>query len=186
MKFTDDALSRAKKIKIVVFDVDGTLTDGKIYMGSAGELCKAFSCRDGMGVTLAHKAGLKTAIITGRTSEIVANRAKELKISAVWQGISDKRKAYQELKERFQVTDEEIAYAGDDLNDYPLLKIVGLPCVVGDAMPEVKEIARLEADSKGGDGAVREILEFIVEAQGLWEMATASFLGEAKNDFCAQ
>ena len=98
-----DAQEAAKKIRMVVFDVDGVLTDGKIYMGSEAEAMKGFSARDGMGITLLHRAGIKTAIITGRTSKIVSNRATELKITAVWQGCSDKRKAFGELKEKFSL-----------------------------------------------------------------------------------
>lgn len=186
MKITGDALTRAQKIKAVVFDVDGTLSDGKIYMGMNGELAKAFNCRDGMGISLAHKAGLKTAIITGRTSEIVANRAAELKMSGVWQGVSDKRVAFAELKEKFGVSDEEVAYVGDDLNDLPLLNIVGLPCVVGDAVMEVKAVAKLEAGAAGGNGAVREILEYIMKSQGSWDKAVASFVSPEPIEKLAQ
>ena len=175
MKVTENTASKARSIKLIIFDVDGTLTDGKIYMGAQGELMKSFSARDGMGINLAHKSGLKTAIITGRSSEIVANRARELKISAVWQGADDKRSAYNEAKERFQVTDAEVAYVGDDLNDLPLLSQVGLACAVGDAMPEVKNICSLVADSAGGNGAVREILEYIIKEQGKWNDAVAAF-----------
>ena len=175
MKVTEEAASKASSIRLVIFDVDGTLTDGNIYMGAQGELMKAFSARDGMGITLAHKSGLKTAIITGRSSEIVASRARELKISAVWQGASDKRSAYEEAKALFQVTDAEIAYVGDDLNDLPLLSQAGLACAVGDAMPEVKQLCSLVAENYGGNGAVREILEYIIKRQGKWDEAIAAF-----------
>lgn len=175
-----NAESAAEKIKMVVFDVDGTLTDGKIYMGADGEIMKAFSVRDGMGITLLHKAGLKTAIITGRQSKILEKRAGELKLSGIWQGCIDKRQAYEELKEKFFLTNEEIAYVGDDLNDLPLLGQVGLSCAVGDAMPEVKEQAILIAEARGGDGAVREIIEYILQCQGKWQSLLDIFTAKTK------
>lgn len=182
-KKLSEAKERAKKIKMVIFDVDGTLTDGVIGMGNSGELFKSFNCRDGMGFTLAHNVGIQTAIITGRSSELVSNRAKELKISSVWQGVSDKRIAYSQLKEQFKLTDEEVAYVGDDLNDLPIMKLVSLPCAVGDAVPEVKKIAKFVAKHEGGKGAAREILEFIIKEQEKWQDAIAKFTGddEVKN-----
>lgn len=185
-KNLSDAQERAKKIKMVVFDVDGTLTDASINMGNSGELFKSFSCRDGMGFTLAHSVGIQTAIITGRNSQIVANRADELKISKVWQGIKDKREAYESLKEEFELTDEEVAYLGDDLNDLPIMKLVSLPCAVGDAVPEVKEAALYTAKHHGGKGAAREVLEFIIKAQDKWQEAIAKFTGEDKVKDVAQ
>ena len=168
MEQKSGALERAVRIKLVIFDVDGVLTDGGIYIGEAGELYKPFFCRDGLGITLAHKAGLKTAIITGRQSKQVAFRARELKISEVFQGSLDKRMAYQQLKERTGLQDAEIAYIGDDLIDLPIMCQVGLPMAVADAVPEVREEARLIAGFEGGHGAVRELLEFILKAQSKW------------------
>ena len=112
---------RAARVKLVIFDVDGVLTDGGIYVGQGGELCKPFHVRDGMGITRAHRAGLQTAIITGRASEQVTRRAAELHIGEVFQGKLDKRVAYRELKEKLSLGDDEIAYVGDDLIDLPLL-----------------------------------------------------------------
>lgn len=177
-KKISEAKERAKKIKMVIFDVDGTLTDGVIGMGNLGELFKSFNCRDGMGFTLAHGVGIKTAIITGRTSELVQNRANELKISSVWQGVSDKRMAYAQLKEQYNVTDEEVAYLGDDLNDLPIMKLVALPCAVGDAVPEVKKAALFVAEHDGGKGAARDTFEFILKAQDKWQAAIARFTGD--------
>ena len=168
MKFTEDAYNRAKKIKLVIFDVDGTLTDGGIYMGTNGELFKAFNCQDGFGITAAHKVGLKTAIITGRESVITTNRAKELGITAVKQGQMDKRNAYKELKAEFNLSDEEIAYVGDDIIDLPVFVQVGFRAAVGNANIELKERAHFVAKNDGGKGAVREVLEFILKSQGKW------------------
>ena len=168
MKITEDAFNRAKKIKLIIFDVDGTLTDGGIYIGTSGEMFKAFNCQDGFAIVTAHKIGLKTAIITGRESAITTNRAKELGITAVKQGHLDKRNAYKELKAEFNLRDEEIAYIGDDIIDLPVLVQVGFRAAVGNANIEVKEIAHFVAEKDGGKGAVREVMEFIFKAQGKW------------------
>lgn len=176
MEIHSNALTAAQKIKLVILDVDGVLTDGGIYIGEQGELYKPFNCRDGLGITLAHKLGLKTAIITGRKSAQVAFRAQELHISEVFQGNSDKRAAYDELKERTGLNDEEIAYIGDDLIDLPIMLQVGLPMAVADAIPDVRRHALVVSDCRGGKGAVRDLLEFIFKAQGNWENLVASFL----------
>ena len=168
MKITEDAFNRAKKIKLIIFDVDGTLTDGGIYIGTSGEMFKAFNCQDGFAIVTAHKIGLKTAIITGRESAITTNRAKELGITAVKQGHLDKRNAYKELKAEFNLRDEEIAYIGDDIIDLPVLVQVGFRAAVSNANIEVKEIAHFVAEKDGGKGAVREVMEFIFKAQSKW------------------
>ncbi len=160
MKITEDAYERAKKIRLVIFDVDGVLTDGGIYMGESGELFKSFHCHDGFGITVAHRAGLQTAILTGRQSICTLNRAKDLNITAVKQG--------SELKAEFALRDEEIAYVADDIIDLPVLVQVGFRAAVGDAKVEVKERAHFVAENCGGRGAVREVLEFILKAQGKW------------------
>lgn len=168
MKISEDAFNRAKKIKLIIFDVDGTLTDGGIYIGTNGEIFKAFNCQDGFGIVTAHKLGLKTAIITGRESVITSNRAKELGITAVKQGQMDKRNAYKELKAEFNLRDEEIAYVGDDIIDLPVFVQVGFRAAVGNANIELKERAHFVAKNDGGKGAVREVLEFILKSQGKW------------------
>ncbi|MCR5537196.1 MAG: HAD hydrolase family protein [Succinivibrio sp.] len=169
------AFERAKNIKLIIFDVDGVLTDGGIYIGESGELYKPFFCRDGLGITLAHKAGLKTAIITGRNSKQLAYRANELKISEVFQGQMDKRAAYRELKARTGLGDAEIGYIADDLIDLPIFLQVGLPMAVKDACFEVRKEAALISGYTGGHGAVRELLEFILKAQGVWENIISDF-----------
>ena len=177
MEFSGEAVERAKKVKLVIFDVDGVLTDGGIYVGSEGtEVFKSFFCRDGLGITAARKAGLILAIITGRKSPHVAHRAKELHISTVRQGQMDKRKAYRELKEEFSLRDEEVAYIGDDIIDLPIMVQAGFPAAVADAVPEVRERSHMVSGFPGGRGAVREILEFILKSQGLWERVLEGYM----------
>lgn len=178
MEIKSEALKRAINIKMIIFDVDGVLTDGGIYIGENGELYKPFFCRDGLAITLSQKAGLKTAIITGRNSKQLAYRAKELKINEVFQGHMDKRAAYRELKSKTGFSDEEIAYIADDLIDLPILLQVGLPMAVGDAVPEVRKESLLVSGFNGGHGAVRELLEFILKAQGRWDGIIREFYND--------
>ena len=177
MEFRADALERAARIRMVVMDVDGTMTDGRIYIGPEGEAIKECSVKEGMGITMLHKAGVKTAIITGRKSEIVEHRAAELKIDSVWQGIKDKREAWQKIKEETGLTNREIAYVGDDLNDLSLLIQAGLACCAGDAQPEVKKISHVISGRDGGNGVVRDIAELILKTQGKWQQLVDAFAG---------
>lgn len=177
MEIHGEAMERAKKVQLAIFDVDGVLTEGRLPIGGTeGELFKSFFCRDGLGITLFRRAGFHTAVITGRQSAPVAQRVKELAISALWQGAMDKRTAYRELKEKFRLKDEEIAYIGDDLIDLPVMIQVGFPAAVADAVPEVRARAMAVSGFPGGRGAVREILEFILKAKGLWDGIIAEFL----------
>ena len=169
MKVTGDALDRAKRVKLIIFDVDGVLTDGGIYYGGNGELFKAFHCRDGFGITIAHSCGLQTAIITGRTSAITPLRAANLKISTVLQGQMNKRDAYKKIKAQFGLDDEEICYVADDVIDLPVFVQVGFRAAVGDAAAEVIERAHFVSNNFGGRGAVREVIEFILKAKGFWQ-----------------
>jgi 3-deoxy-D-manno-octulosonate 8-phosphate phosphatase (KDO 8-P phosphatase) len=171
-----DSDSCAKKIKLIIFDVDGVLTGGHIIFGTEGEAVKEFYAQDGLGISLAHKAGLKTAIITGRESEMVRRRGAELKIGDVYQGAMDKVTALQELVTKHALTLEQIAYVGDDINDLPVMIQIGLPCAVANAVPEVKAIAKYVAGRQGGNGAVREVIEHILKAQGLWEGLIADYM----------
>ena len=167
---------RMKKIRLLVLDVDGVLTDGGIYMGPDGEAMKRFDIKDGLGIALWHRAGGMTAILTGRSSKIVENRAKELHISVVRQGCTDKRTAYEELKAELKISDEEIAYIGDDIIDLPVMKRVGVSVAVADAVPEVRDAAHIVAEHSGGRGAIRETVERILRAQGRFEEAAALYL----------
>ncbi|OAS87732.1 MULTISPECIES: KdsC family phosphatase [Metabacillus] len=149
-------------IKLIVFDVDGVLTDGKLYIGSDREEYKAFHTQDGMGISLAHYAGIKTAIITGRTSESVLKRAEELKIDYVHQGIHEKLEVMEQIMNDLNITLEEVCYVGDDINDLPILQVVGFSAAPLDAVPIVKQHVQYISTETGGNGAVREIIDHIL------------------------
>lgn len=157
------------QIKVLALDVDGVLTDAGLYLGTDGMELKRYDAQDGMGVTLARMAGLKTAIITGRQSESVERRGKELKFDAVFQGAKNKMIAFREMLSRFSVSHEEVCYAGDDLLDLSLLKKVGVAATPANGRPEIRKIADIVTQAPGGRGAVRELVELIVKAQGKWE-----------------
>lgn len=163
-------------IKLIIFDVDGVLTDGKIVIGTNGELFKSFHCQDGLGIKLLQAAGIKTAIITGRKSEIVAKRGLELKIGDVYQGVQNKLTALFDLEKKYGLSSDEIAYIGDDLIDLPVMCRIGLACAVANAAPEVKGMAKYVAQANGGDGAVREVAEMILKAQGKWDALVETYL----------
>ena len=161
-----DALQRARRVRVVIFDVDGVLTDGKLWYGPAGEELKAFHGFDGHGIKLLRMAGLKTAIITGRRSDAVTERAKELGIEHVLQGVDDKRKAYASLLRRLRLKQEATAYMGDDLVDLPVLLRCGFACAPHEAPEDVRRRVHNIASAGAGHGAAREVCEFILEAQG--------------------
>ena len=165
-----------QKIKLVVLDVDGVLTSGQIIFGRDGELMNKFHAHDGLGITLAHKAGLHIAIITGRESQMVKLRSTELNIKDVYQGAMNKTQALAELMVKYDLTLDQVAYVGDDLNDLPVMIRVGLPCAVANAAPEVKQYAQLVTNQAGGNGAVREVIEYILKAQGKWDSIINAYL----------
>ena len=173
-----DLKARAREIELLVLDVDGVLTDGGLYYGPEGEALKRFNVQDGHGITLARKAGLAVAILTARTSQIVATRAGELGISPVFQGRKDKLQGLEELLDEARVDASRVAYMGDDLNDLGVLDRVRLPACPADACPEVRERAAIIASSAGGHGAVRELVEFILKAQGKWQPIVEQALGQ--------
>jgi 3-deoxy-D-manno-octulosonate 8-phosphate phosphatase (KDO 8-P phosphatase) len=171
-KVMSGVLKRARKIRVLLMDVDGVLTDGHVWLlsrrdGTASEI-KGFSAYDGAGLKLARAAGLRTGLITGRDSTAVSQRARECEIEFVYQGRASKMPAYQEILEITGASDVEVAYVGDDLPDLPLLQRVGLAVAVANAAPEVKRAAHFVTSRSGGDGAVRELIELIVKAQGKW------------------
>ena len=159
-----------KSIKLVIIDVDGVLTDGTIYIDSNGCETKAFHVLDGTGISYLHRAGIKTAIISGRTCEAVDHRAKELNIEDIYQGAKNKIDAYKSILEKYALRDDEICYIGDDLIDLPIFYRVGFPVAVGNASPIVKSQSVYVTKAHGGCGAVREVAEKILKFQDKWHL----------------
>jgi len=157
-----------KKIKCVAMDVDGVLTDGRIIIDSNGVETKNFDVQDGLGIVFLKKCGIKTAIISARESGVVAHRAEDLKIDKVYVGAHPKLSAYERMLEEFKVLDEEVCFIGDDLADLSVLRRCGVGVAVANAVLEVKQIADYVTVKKGGRGAVREVVELILQAQGRW------------------
>jgi 3-deoxy-D-manno-octulosonate 8-phosphate phosphatase (KDO 8-P phosphatase) len=175
IKFPAPALRRGKKIKVLLVDVDGTMTNGEVCLqafpdGSVAEM-KVFNAHDGAGLKLASTMGIRTGLITGRDSLATARRAREASMEFVIQGQAKKLDAYKAILIRAGVTDEEVAYVGDDLPDLPLLGRAGLAVAVANAVFEVKRAAHYVTLARGGDGAIREVVELILKAQGRWKKA---------------
>lgn len=156
-------------IKLVLLDVDGTLTDGGIYRGNNGEELKRFNVKDGYVIVNAQKLGIEFGIITGRKSELVEIRSNELKIKYLYQGISEKTVILKEIMQKTGLKKEEIAYMGDDLNDILIMKQSGLTGAPKDAADEVIQIVDFVSEKNGGSGAVREFVEYILKKDGKWE-----------------
>lgn len=170
-----DVLNRARRIRVLLMDVDGVLTDGRVYLQSSSDgvahEMKAFHAHDGVGLKLARACGIQTGVITGRESVALVRRAKETEMDFVYQKQAIKVEAYEEILSRAGVSDAEVAFVGDDLPDIPLLQRVGLGVAVQNAAVEVKAAARFVTRSRGGEGAVREVIELLLRAQGVWEEA---------------
>ena len=161
-----DAKARAARIKLVVFDVDGVFTDGSLYYGAGGEELKVFNVQDGQGVKRLLRAGVAAAVISGRASDAVTRRMQDLGITHVFQGDEDKFPILEKLLKKLGIGLEQTAHVGDDLPDLPLIKQVGLGVAVANAMPAVKQAAHHVTTAHGGRGAVREVCDLILEAQG--------------------
>ncbi len=164
---------RAAQIKLLLMDVDGTMTDGSVTLlsqpdGTALEI-KTFDAHDGQGLTLAQTAGLRTGCITGRESAALLRRAHEMKMEFIYMKQPVKMPAYEEILQKACVADSAVAFIGDDLPDIPLMRRVGLAIAVGDAAPEAKEAAHYTTSARGGYGAVREAVELILKSKGIWE-----------------
>ena len=165
MNLLNKAYLRAKKIKLIIFDVDGVLTDGGLYFSDEGIELKRFNSLDGLGIKLLNEYGVEPAIISARNTPNVAHRMNNLNIKHFYQGQSDKLIAYNELLEKLSLNSEQVAYVGDDIIDLPVMRQVGLPIAVSNSHDLVKENACIITDKKGGHGAVREVCDFILKAQ---------------------
>ena len=172
-----DALERARRIRLMILDVDGVLTDGTLWYGARGiEELKGFHSADGLGLQMLRQSGVHAAILSGRTSSGVAARALELGIEHVLQGIGDKLAAYRSLIERLGLTPEQTGYMGDDLVDIPVLARCGFACAPGESPEEVRKRAHYVCAAPAGRGAVREVCEFLMRAQGTMDRALQAYL----------
>lgn len=175
VRFPNDVLALAESIELLILDVDGVLTNGELFFFEAGEY-KAFNARDGLGIALLVKAGIHLAIISGNKSDAVTQRFKKFGITHVYQGVEDKKEAYQNIKQSLSVNDDQVAYMGDDLIDLPVMSLVGLPTAVADADVFVQQQATWVSQFGGGKGAVRELCELILTAKGRLESIQSGYL----------
>jgi 3-deoxy-D-manno-octulosonate 8-phosphate phosphatase (KDO 8-P phosphatase) len=159
---------KARKIKLLLLDVDGVLTDGRIIIDDRGVESKEFHVRDGQGIALLMRSGIDVGFITGRSSNVVRHRARDLGVTLVYQGVTNKLACYAAIKRQRNLTDDQIAYVGDDLIDQPVLSQVGLGISVADGWPELHAAVDYTTEAWGGKGAVREVAELLLKAQGKW------------------
>jgi 3-deoxy-D-manno-octulosonate 8-phosphate phosphatase (KDO 8-P phosphatase) len=178
MDFSPDTAERAKRVKLLLFDVDGVLTDGRLWLDSAGREAKQYHIRDGTGLVWARQAGLLTGLLSARVSGSTAERARQLGIPIVRQGADDKLRAFREILDEHTLTDAETAYMGDDVLDLAVLGRAGLAAAPADAAPEVLARAHWVSERRGGDGAVRELIERVLRVQGRWDDLVARYTGE--------
>lgn len=178
MKRRPSVSARARRVRLLVLDVDGVLTDGRMILSERGDELKAFHTRDGIALGLARRAGLRTAMVTGETSPIAKVRGDKLGVDVVVLGARRKGDSVEALCAQFGVALDEVAFVGDDLLDVPALQRVGLAVAVADAGPEARAAAHLVTKARGGEGAVRECVEFILRAQGRWRPTVAAFVDE--------
>jgi 3-deoxy-D-manno-octulosonate 8-phosphate phosphatase (KDO 8-P phosphatase) len=169
---------RAARIKLLLMDCDGVLTDGRLWLLGDGDEQKSFNVRDGLGLDLWHRAGLKSGVISGRNSSALERRAHGLRIEYVRQGSENKIEDFEELLGLAEVDENEVAFVGDDLNDIPLMLRSELAVAVADAAEETRAVAHLVTQAAGGSGAVREVVEVILKAQGRWAEVTEKYLKE--------
>jgi 3-deoxy-D-manno-octulosonate 8-phosphate phosphatase (KDO 8-P phosphatase) len=167
---------RSSRIKLLLMDCDGVLTDGRLWLTDNGDEQKSFNTHDGLGLSLLHRAGLKSGIISGRTSTAVSRRARELGVEFVRQGNPDKIEAFEQVLKEAGVDENEVAFVGDDLPDIPLMQRVELAIAVADAVEETRLAAHYVTQVRGGEGAVREVIEMILKSQGRWNDLVDEYL----------
>lgn len=186
---TPDAIARARSIRLILFDVDGVLTDGVLWYVPSESAdhglveVKGFSAHDGIGIALARRAGLQTGVITKRTSASLALRARDLRMEYVRQGVERKGAMLEEIWKLSGCSAEQTCCMGDDIVDLPMLRVAGLAAAPANARAEVRAAAHFVASHAGGQGAARDVIEFILQAQGKWEQAIQSFLAAPEPDY---
>jgi len=173
---TQDILDRVRRVKVLILDIDGVMTDGRIIYSIYGDELKFFDVQDGFGIALLHRAGIKTVIITAKKSRIVKLRARDMKVAKAYQGYIDKLVAFNKILKRFRVKPEEICFIGDDIVDISVLRRVGFAVAVPNAMDEVKVASHYTTSKMGGRGAVREICDLILKSQNKWDLAVSKYL----------
>lgn len=173
---TPELLAKAERIRLVIFDVDGVLTDGKLYFDEAGREYKCFHARDGHGIKMLRTTGVETAVISGRQAASVSRRMENLGVDLVFQGVEDKLEILRSLCLRMQLSPEQIAHVGDDLIDLPVMRQVGLSVAVADANDAVLPYAHWKTHTPGGSGAAREVCDLIMKAQGTLAGVIARYL----------
>jgi len=166
---------KLKKIKFLLLDVDGVLTDGRIIYDSKGLDSKFYDVHDGLGVWLLGRLGIKTILITAKGSKSIKPRAEDMRVEAVYENILPKIKVYEKIRKKYRLKDEEICFVGDDLVDLCVLKRAGVPVATHNAAPEIKKAALIVTKKDGGRGAVREVAELILKCQGIWKKALAIY-----------
>jgi 3-deoxy-D-manno-octulosonate 8-phosphate phosphatase (KDO 8-P phosphatase) len=170
--------AKAARIKLILFDVDGVLTDGRVHVHADGSETKTFGIRDGIGMVWAQRSGIRVGFLSARSSPTTPHRAAQLGISLVYQGVTSKLEAYQRILADERVGDAEVAYMADDIVDLSVLARVGLSAAPADAVPEVRSRVDWVSDAAGGSGAARALVELILRAQGRWDAIVASYEGE--------
>lgn len=171
-----DVLDRASRIKLLILDVDGVLTDGRIVLGNYGDELKFFDIHDGHGIVMLSRAGIRTVIISGRRSRINVKRAKEMRVIKIYQNAHDKLKLFEKVLKKYRVEPAEVCYVGDDVIDLPVLRRVGLAVAVGNAVNEVRGAVDYVTERLGGRGAVREVADLLLKAQNRWDELMERYL----------
>ena len=172
---SDDLKHRILKIKLLVMDVDGVLTDGRIIYGDYGDELKFFDVQDGLGLAMLRRAGIHTVVISAKKSRVNHRRAKDLQITKIYQNAPDKLKIFEKVAKKMKLAHDEVCYIGDDLVDIPVMSKVGFAIGVNNAVDEVKSIAHYVTLKKGGRGAVREVIDLILKTQGKWPSVTERY-----------
>ncbi len=175
----EEIRERAARIKLLILDVDGVLTDGGLIWHADSQESKVFHVHDGHGIRLVQRGGIEVALLTGRTSHVVSSRAKDLGIQLVFQGSRNKLTDYEAMLRQRQLDDRDVAYVGDDLVDLPVFRRVGLAVAVADAEPYIHAHCHLTTERGGGKGAVRELCDYLLQVQDKWEEVTARYLGDS-------